>query len=307
MPEPTGRQGHIDAALTNVSIAYGNGPYINGGIFPRLKVTKQSDKYFTFGKSAWYRDETGVRAPGAEAPMADYTIGTDSYLCLEKAVAKKVTDEEIDNSDAPLQPMITATKFVTDQIEKSVEIDVIGLVFGTGWSSSATPGTLWSNDASVPLDDIETAMNTVAQLIGREPNVGVIGRGLWRYLKNHPDIVDRIKYTGSSGAPAKVGLDAIAGLVGLEKILLTTALQDTGVEGAAASLAYIGGAHMWIGYVTPSPALAEPSAGYVFSLYDRKIERFRKDTAHTWIVEARQSWDAKVTAADSGYLIKSAA
>ena len=169
MPEPTGRQSHIDTALTNVSIGYTNARYIWREVFPIVPVKKQTDKFFTFGKAAFFRDETAVRAPGARAKLAEYTIATDNYVCLEKALAKLVTDEDIDNADAPLQPMITATKFVTDQIDKAVEKDVTDLVFSTGWSSSATPGILWDNLGSDPLGDIETGMNAVAKLIGTDP------------------------------------------------------------------------------------------------------------------------------------------
>lgn len=307
MPSPTARQSHIDAAMTNISIGYSNARYVYRDIFPMVPVKKISDKFFTFAKDSWFRDETAPRAPGTPAKLAEYTLSTTLYTCNEVALAKLVTDEEIDNADAPLQPMITATKFVTDQIEKAVEIDVIGLVFGTGWSSSATPGTLWSSDAADPLGDIETGVATVAKAIGREPNVGVIGRGLWQYLKNHPDVVDRLKYGQTAGNPAKVSLDGIASLAGLEKLLLTSAVKDTGNEGQAASMGFIGGNHMWVGYVTGSPALAEPSAGYTFSLFDRRINKYRDDIKHTWILECQQSWDAAVTAADAGYLIKSAA
>jgi len=298
---------HIDVALTNISIAYRNQAYVFDQIFPMVPVAKQTNKYFTFGKNAWFRDETAARAPGSPAKEADFTLSTDNYVCVEKALAKRVTDEDQENADAPLQPFAHATEFVSDQILKAMEIDILGLVFGTGWAASATPGTLWSSDASDPLTDIETAMVTVAKAIGREPNTGVIGRGLWRYLKNHPDVVDRMKYGGAPANPAFVTMEGVASLVGLEKLVKSVAVQDTGPEGGTASIDFIGGTHMWIGYVSPGPALMTPSAGYTFTYKNRQVSRFREDRAHTDIVECRSSWDSKVTGAHAGYLIKSAA
>src|SRR4030067_125720 len=91
MPSPTARQSHIDVALTTVAVAYSNAAYIGGQIFPQVPVAKQTNKFFTFPKASWFRDEAAIRAPGARARRADYTLSTDSYLCLEKALAHQVT------------------------------------------------------------------------------------------------------------------------------------------------------------------------------------------------------------------------
>jgi hypothetical protein len=306
MAEPTARQSHIDRALTNVSIAYQNAEYIWDQIFPMVPVAKQTNQFFTFPKNAWYRDETAVRAPGARAARADYELSTDSYVCVEKALAKQVPDEVIKNSDDPLQPLVRATQFVTDQILKAVEIDVLDLVFGENWSSSATPSTTWDNDASDPLTDIETGMFTVAQAIGREPNVGGIGRGLWRYLKNHPDIIDRLKYGQTPGSAATVDTSGLAQLVGLEKLLISRAIKDSANEGATESVDFIGGNHLALIYVTRTAALDSPTAGYMFQWKTREVNRYREDQEHADVVEALMSWDSVVTASDAGYLIKSA-
>ena len=307
MPSPTANQSHIDRALTNVSIAYQNAAYIWDQIFPQITVAKQTNKFFTFPKAAWYRDETAVRAPGARARRADYTLSTDSYVCIEKALAKQVPDEVIKNSDDPLKPLVRATQYVTDQIFKSIEKDVTDLVFSTGWAASATPSPTWDNDASDPLTDVETGMFTVAQSIGREPNVGIMGRGLWRYLKNHPDIIDRLKYGQTAGGPAMVNLAGVAELFGLERILVSRSLIDTGNEGAAESLGFIGGNHLALLYVPSSAALDEPASGYTFVWKGREVNKYREDQEHADVVEALMSWDTKITASDAGYLLKSAA
>ncbi|MHA2063205.1 MAG: hypothetical protein ACXABY_02370 [Candidatus Thorarchaeota archaeon] len=308
MPSPTAQQSHIDRALTNVSISYSNAAYIWDQILPNVPVAKQTNLFFTFPKAAWFRDETAVRAPGARARRADYTLSTDNYVCIEKALAKQVPDEVIKNSDDPLKPLVRATQYVTDQIFKAIEKDVTDLIFAdSAWSASATPDPTWDNDASDPLTDVETGMFTVAQSIGREPNVGVMGRGLWRYLKNHPDIIDRLKYGQTPGSPAMVSIAGVADLFGLEKVLISRSLIDSGVEGAAESLGFIGGNHLALLYVPSSPALDEPAAGYTFVWQSREVNRYREDQEHADVVEARMSWDQKITASDAGYLIKSAA
>ena len=308
MPEPTARQSHIDRALTNVAIGYRNAALVWQDVFPRVPVQKQSDKYFVFDRDTMFRRVAKVRAPGSRAARGGYGLSTETYLCLEKAVAHQIPDELIDNSDDPLTPLVRGTEWCADQVQLEIENDVLDLVFGNGvWSASVTPSTLWSSDAADPFGDIETGMNTVALAIGREPNTGVIGRGLWRYLKNHPDVIDRMKGGATTANPAKAALESVAAIAGLERILLAGAIEDTSLEGAASTFAYVGGNHMALLYVASGPALDVPSAGYTFMWKTFEVNRYREDEEHADVVEARSSWDAKATSAPAGYLLKSAA
>ena len=307
MSKPTYAQVHIDVALTNVSIAYTNGAFIAERVFPRVPVNKISDKFFVYTKADWLRREAGVRAPGTRAPRGDYGLTTGTYTTVERAIAKSVPDEIVENADAPLKPLEDATKWATNQIMLEVENDVQADAFGTGWAASGTPTTLWSNDTSDPIGDVETGTNTIVSTIGQEANKGVIGRGLWRYLKQHPDILDRIKYSAGPNSPAIVTVNAVAALFGVEELLVGTAISDTAAEGATSSLSYIWGLHLLLAYVTATPSLLQPTAGYVFTYKTRETSRFREDQERADVVEVRQSWDTKLTATDAGYLVKSAA
>ena len=218
-----------------------------------------------------------------------------------------MTDDEIANADAPLDPMRTATEYVTDKLLMAKEVEVLSNVFGTGWAASATPSTLWDVDTSDPLGDIETGLNTVEKAIGRPVNIASLGRGLWSHLKVHPDIIDHLKGGATSQNPAIVTLAALAALIEVEKVLIARAIKNSSAEGAAASYDYIAGLHMFLGFVTNAPALATPSAGYLFAWKRRQVNRYREDQEHADVVECLESWDTKLTATDAGYLIKSAA
>ncbi len=307
MAKPTYQQIHTDVPLTNISIAYTPGTFIAPNVFPMVPVQKISNKYFIYTKSDWLRREASTRAPGTRSARGDYGLTTSNYVCIEYGMGKGVPDEIVDNADDPLKPLVEATQWVTNQIMLEQEANVAGIAFGTGWSTSATPSTLWSNDTSDPLGDIETGMNTVVGTIGQVANTGVIGRGLWRYLKNHPDIVDRIKYGATPGSPAVVTLQAIAALAGLDSIQVGLAINDTAQEGATSTIAYLWGNHLLLEYVTAGPSLMTPSAGYLFTYQNRVISRFREEQERQDVVEAIQSWVAVLTAADAGYFIKSAA
>lgn len=308
MTQPTARQSHIDSALTNLSIGFKNQAYIADQIFPTVRVAKQTDKYFIFTKADWFRDDADVRAPGARAPLVGYTISTSPYVCVEKAAAKLVTDEEVANADAPLDPYRTATEYITEKLLINKEIDVFTDVFGAStWTNSAVPATLWDVDTSDPLDDIENGIYAIESSIGRPVNISVIGRGLWRHVKRHPDILGAIMGSAGPTQPGALTLAAFATLIGVDKVLIGRAIKNTASEGLTASYSLVAGLHMFLGFVAAGPALATPSAGYIFQWKGREVNRYRETEEHSDLVECLESWDSRVTAADAGYLLVSCA
>lgn len=307
MSRPTTQQVHIDRALTDLSVAYTPGEFIAAGVFPTVKVMKLSDKYWIYSKEDFLRRDVGVRAPGTRAKRSDYGVTTGGYSCVEHAIAKSVPDEVQNNADNPMNPIIDATRYVTEQIFLDKEIDVAGEAFGTGWAASATPSASWSASQSTPLSDVSTARSTIAGSIGREPNVGVMGRALWAATTENREIMDRLRYSSSPTDPAIANLAAVAALFGLSKLLVGSAIYNSSLEGVAGSYGFVWGTNLLVAYVSPQPALMTPSAGYVFAATTREIANFREDQERANVIEARESWDTKVVASDAGYLIKTAA
>lgn len=303
MAAPTLSQVHIDSAMTRVSIAYRNENYIADQIFPVVPVNHQSDEYFYFDKASWFRDEAGPRAPGTRGPQVEYSISSCTYACRPIAATKLVPDEIVANADSPLQPRRDATTFATDKLMLFMERDVAGKVFvASTWTGSHTISTTWDDDASEPLDDVATAREGIVSTIGREPNVMVIGRNVWTDLKNHPDILDRIKYV-STGV---VTVDLLAQLFEVEKLLIGNAIYTATAENSTATYEFIWGKHAWMGWVPPNAALMVPAAGYIFAWKNRIVERFRREEEKTDAIRAEANYAVEVTSADAGYYMPNA-
>ena len=146
MTKPTYQQYHVDIPLTNISVGYNPGGYIANGLFPVVPVEFISGKYFIYSKGDWLRREAQVRAPGTRAVRGGYALSTGQYTCNESAFATQVTDEQVANSNNPLNPLRDGTEFVTRQLMADMESQVATLALGTGtWTGSATPGVLWGN------------------------------------------------------------------------------------------------------------------------------------------------------------------
>lgn len=316
MPQPTASDVHVDAILTNISIAYiqDQGAFIANQVFPNVPVEKQSDKYFKYEKGDWFRDEAQLRAPATESAGSGFNMATDNYSTKVYAFHKDVDDQVRANADNPLNPDRDATTFVTQRMLLRQEIQWSSTYFTTGVWATDKVGTTdfvqWSNYAtSNPIDDVEAGKSTILTNTGFMPNVMVLGYDAFRQLRHHPDIVDRIKYT-SSEVPAE---GILARLFGVDRVLVARAIKNSAAEGATASFAQVHGKNAALYYVAPSPSLLTPSAGYQFMWrgvsdglgQNIGITRFRMPELRADRIEAQMAWDYKVVATDLGYFFSS--
>jgi len=322
MPQPTQSDVHVDAILTNISVAYiqSQANFVASQVFPVLPVEKQSDKYFKYTKEDWFRDEAAQRAPSTESVGSGYNLSTDNYSALVYAFHKDVDDQTRANADSPLNPDRDATQFVTQRMLLRQEIDWMSKYFTTGvWDTdmagvAAAPAGAqflqWNDATSDPIDDVETGKATILSTTGMLPNTMVVGYDVHRQLRNHPDIIDRVKYT--AGGP--LSSSTIAEYFGVSRYLVSQGVTNTAVEGATAAFASIAGKNAALFYVPPTPSLLTPSAGYSFTWRGVSdglnknvgITRFRMPHLRCDRVEAQMAWDNKVVATDLGYFFSGA-
>lgn len=322
---PTPKSAHKDAALSNISVAYRNPMYIADQVFPTVPVPKQSDYFFQFLRGDWFRLDAGVRGPGAEAKRGGYKLTSSTYSCKEYAFAHPIPIELINNADDVLKPMETGINFVTESILLAKERVVSTLITTSGnWSNEDAEG-LWAptDTTNTFLTDVLYRRETIRQAIGRYPNTLIMDAKTYKGLKGSSVLLDRIKYTGTNGNPADVTPKMIAMLCDLEKVLIGGAIYSSdeetvaGTEFTAVDLwetnATKGSA--WLGYVSPTPAVDVPSAGYTFVWNNtnipneivretgaRSVRRWWEDSTKQWVLEASECFDAKICSSVSGFL-----
>lgn len=306
---------HIDAALTDISVAYKQDAdaFKAEAIFPVVPVSKQSDKYYTFDKAAWLRSEAGLLAPGAETRGANFTLSNSSYYCDVIGVHMDVADQLRGNADEALDIDTSATEYVTEQILLKREVDCFAMVFqASSWTGSSTGADLaggtaftkWSTVASTPVADVNLQMESIKKNTGRTANVLCLGRDVFTALNKNTDILDRIRYTERG----VVTEDLLAGLFGVDRVIVADATQNTAAEGATASMSFVASDKAWLGYVAPSPGLMTPSAGYMFAWTGLQgvtaggvqIQKMRMDTRFSDRVAGVTSYDFVRTGADFG-------
>ena len=313
MPQPTQNQVHVDAILTNISVAYMQQQqnFIASRVFPIVPVSKQSDKFFTYTKNDWFRDEAQRRADATESAGGGYGLSTDTYQCDVFAFHKDIGDQTRANADAPINVDREAVEFVTSRLMLKMETQFVSSFFTTSvWATDATPSNLWSDyTTSDPLNDVETAKRTILSTTGFEPNTLVLGYDVFKTLKNHPDLVDRIKYTSSQ----VITEGLMASLFDVPRVMVAKAVKATNNEGGTAAYDFTHGKNALLCYSAPSAGLLQPSAGYVMSWTGVsqglgqtvgtsriRMEQFKADR-----IEAEVSFDMKVIGSDLGYFFSS--
>ena len=143
MPNPTASDVHVNAALTNISVAFmqEEGSFVADRVFPIIPVPKQSDRYFVYNKGDFFRSEAQLRAPGAPSAGTGFSIdNTPSYFADVYAIHKDIDDQIRANSDAAINPDRDATLFVTQQLLLRRELTWAATFFGaaSGWTGSTT-------------------------------------------------------------------------------------------------------------------------------------------------------------------------
>jgi hypothetical protein len=288
-------------------------------VFPVVPVDKKSNKYFTYDKNDWFRDEAQRRAPGTESAGGGYNLSTTTYSADVFAFHKDVDDQTLANADTPLNPLREAAEFVTSRLLLRREVQFISDFMTTGvWAtdatgvSSASPSsgefTQWSNYTnSDPIEDIEEAKEDILSTTGYEANTLVLGYQSFRQLKNHPDVVDRYKYTTSS----VITEEMLARLFGVDRILVAKSVRATNNEGLTPAYGFNFGKSACLLHVAPNPGLMTPSAGYIFAWTGVSgglgstigTSQFRMESLRAARIEAEVAFDNKVVASDLGYFL----
>lgn len=338
MPQPTVSDVHVNRPLTMISIAYIQDAknFVADQIFPNIPVQKQSDVYFRYDRTDFWRNQYQKRAPGDESAGSGWKIdATQTYYADEWSLHKDVPDSIRANADTPLDFDRDSTIWLSQQALISREVNWVNNYFSTGlWSGvtgstgtditgvSASPGVnqvlQWDNANSTPVQDVKANADLINLLTGYRPNKMAIGRQVWTKLSDHPEMVDRIKYgTSSPTNPAIVSRQAVAALMELDEILVASGVQVTSAENpsfeASKTSAFIAGKSALLAYVNPAPSIMTPSAGYTFSWTGRagtgpqgqRIKTIRLEWKETDRVEGSMAYSQKAVATDCGIYLGS--
>lgn len=320
MPEMN--QAHIDRALTNMSVAYmqDESAYIADKVFPIVPVKRQSDVFYIYNTGDFLRDEAQVRGRTAESAGGDYDLETDVYHCKKHAFHKDVAPEDRINYDEPLDADKDAQIYVTQKMLIRREMEWASKFFKAGvWTReitgvAATPAAgqaiFWNLDTSNPIGDVTNEGIRMAGLTGMKPNTLVLSPYVFNALKNHFDVLDRIKYTETGIVTTAL----LASLFEVQNVYVAWAVVNSGKKGATDDIGFIMGKNALLCYSNPTPSLRSASAGYIFAwtglegagAYGNRIVRLPMDLLGLGVerIEGEIAFDAKKIGDDLGVFFR---
>jgi hypothetical protein len=326
--KPTQSDVHVSRPLSSILVAFMQDEknFAARNLVPLVPVAHKTDTFYKYTRDDFWRVNAVERAPGTPSEGGGFTLTTDTYDCKEYAIHKDLADAVLDNADNELDLEGAASEYVGQQLLLKRESVVLTTFFGTsiwtGGSGGATdqagvasaPGSnqflQWNDAASTPIEDIRRQMRAMHEKTGFYPNKMLIGPSVADAIADHPDLLDRVKYTQKGVAT----LDLLASLLGLDKIMVAGGTRNTANEGQTAAFSYFAGKHAWMFYAPPSPSLMKPSAAYIFAWTTRygngsegqRVKRFYMPDIESTRIEGQMNFAAKVVSAELGVFFSAA-
>jgi len=303
----------IDPVLTNVAQGYKQSDFVGGALFPQVPVSLRAGKIITFGKEDFMLYATG-RAPGENTKRIQFGYSGGNFALvdysLEGAVPIEVYQEGSNGANGwSIDHMAMAIKKVSSIMALRLEYAQAQIArtagsYGAGNKVTLSGTSQWSDfsGTSDPIANIETAKEAIRSATGKRPNTVVMGAASMSKLRQHPKIVDRMKYTGRDVATAEI----LASLFGVDQVLVGDGIYASD----AGTFSDVWGKDVVVAY-TERASLADmgtPTYGYTYNLNGYPIveQPYFDRNAKSWFVPVTRAEAPVIAAPTAGYLITNA-
>ena len=306
--------------LSNLAQMYYEEPtFAHRRVFPVCPVKLPSGHYYTFNKADLARDQVGIKPPYGTVAPAVFGISEDSYSC--KVYQIMIGLDEImtlpyQRTNAAVDPRRIRARTISEQIAHHQELDFAKNFFNnTTWANTWTgaAATNVTNKQFKKLDNSD--VDPVAFFDDRaieirrngrnRPNKLVLGLETYNVLKNHPYILERIKYSGTTQNPAIVNENVLAQTFGVDEVVVLDATYNAAPFGATEDMRFVCDPKGALLLFTPAtPSIDTASAGYIFSWLLEGGNYIALDThegapgTHTQLMEGLLAYDMRKTSDD---------
>ena len=314
MPAMNGSQARvIDPVLTNVAQGYTNSEFIGGALFPQVPVGQRAGKIITFGKEDFMLYST-ARAPGENTKRVSFGYAGSNFALvdysLEGALPLEIQQEAGSGAngftiDAAAMAIRKVQRIMALRLEKAqADLARNAALYNAANKTTLTSTARWSDftGTSDPIKDVEAAKEAIRAKIGRHPNTLVMGAKVMASLRQHPNIVDRMKYTGRDVATPEI----LAALFGVDRVLVGGAIYASD----AGAFSDVWGTDVVLAYTELGSLgdMGAPTYGYTYNLggYPIVEEPYYDRNSKSWYFPVTSSEAPVIAGVDAGYLIQTA-
>lgn len=300
----------VDPVLTEIARGFKQpaGQFVAPLLFPTVEVGARAGRIIRFGKEDFMQYVT-ARAPGAKTGRVQFGYASDPYSLIDHSLEGMVPREVLEEGRAG-EPGLDHAEIAIRRVQRAMELDreiEAATIARNATTYGAQTVTLsgtnqWSDPASKPFTDVETAKEAVRASVGFRPNVMVIGPKVLSGLKMNPAVMARLIPTGRD-LPSMAILEA---LFEVDMIISGDMIQATD----AGVMSDVWGKDVILAYVdkTSVQDMGSPSFGYTYQLrgYPFAEEPYMGRNEKTWYYPYTDCRAPVLTGPTAGYLIKNA-
>ena len=293
-----------DPVLTNLAKGYHNLELVGEVLMPTVEIDKEAGKIPKFGRLA-FRLPSTVRNLRGTSNRLDPEDITAIDVALEEHDVEYAIDYREEN-EAIFSLRQFALNTTQDVIALGREKEVATLALDESKYDAGNKVTLsgTSKITSKQADIFamfDTGIRAVKRAIGRKPNVCVIAGDVWAALKEHPAVIEKLKYS----QVAIVTPEVFAKLIGIDTVKIGEAVYEESNQ-----LKDIWSDAIVLAYVAPRSTerkgtVYEPSYGYTVRRQGGLfVDTYKENGGKLEVIRTTDIHKPHLLGASAGYLIK---
>jgi hypothetical protein len=254
----------VDMLLTQASSAYIPDEFICEQILPLIGVKQSSGLLGKYGTSHLRIENTRKGGRGTYRRVEAITRSTTQYLIEGHGLEGLVSKEDYKNVLDPFNAERDETMGLTTMLWLEKESLLASALGNTGTLTQNTTlvGTAQLSDYtnSDPISVFKTARDTVYSGCGKVANAAVLSWQVYNVLRFHPKILSSLGFVYNQ--IGGISREQLAVALGVDKVLIGSAMFESGKEGQTSALSSVWGKNIIFGVI---PEKAEPyqiSLGY---------------------------------------------
>jgi len=319
MALPLKSQVHVDVPITNMSVAWLQEAvdFVARRMFPSVRSSKSSDKYYEYSREYFNRIQASKLAPGANFPGTGFGIATESFNTEKRGIQHPMPIEVESDADEVLMIKEGQSRWVQQQLLLLEESEFAAEFFGTGiWTTdydgSGADFIQFDLANSDPVLVFTAARRAIKLLTGVWPNKLLLGQETADVIWSNDAVIARIKNTVPSITGqnlAKADEMSLAQVLKLDEVLVGGAIVNTEAEPGETNSFILDGSGAMMCYAAPVPSRFTPSAGYTFVTDSPKLgtnsdgmvfSDWMDDATETEYRRGKAYYDQKLVSADLG-------
>lgn len=284
------------------------GGFIGLRLAPFFPTREQSAQYYVYDVANLASTPKLLeRAPGTAYPRTTMKLSDDAYRCQNRGIEIPVDDDERAKYATAFGADDAAMRRIRHIIRINHEIRVRNKLVSSGLVTNSAPSIKWdaySNASSDPVGDVQAAKDAIYGASGMDPNLMTLPRSVYNKLKEHPKVLDKIKYSQRG----IVGVEILSEVFDIN-IALANVQDDGAADGQALSLEQVWTDTVVLAVVGSASDLQSPSALRTFLWTAQTgqdgatVESYREDNIQSDVHRAKQHTDEKVTGAGLAYVL----